>query len=116
MKIKLWIDDRRLPPDWSWAWAVNSWQAIQYLHAACKIGGPTIEFISFDHDLGGNDTAMSVADELEWLVHIGEMRMPEWQIHSSNPPGRLNLMRALRSAERFEAAWEERLRQILRAA
>ena len=110
MKVKLWIDDCRLPPDWTWAWATNSWQAIQYLHAA-KTGAFRLELISFDHDLGGIDTAIRVANELEQLVYNGELHMPAWAIHSANPPGRKNLERALRSADRFAQQWENRLAQ-----
>ena len=109
MNIKLWIDDCRRPPAWDWAWATNSWQAIEYLYAACEVGGPTIEIISFDHDLGGADTSMRVANELERLVYDGIILMPDWEIHSANPPGRANLARALTSADRFAKQWRDRL-------
>jgi hypothetical protein len=53
--------------------------------------------ISFDHDLGGNDTAMVF---LGWLAREywdGESPIPMWKIHSDNPVGRQNIRSFMRS-------------------
>jgi hypothetical protein len=47
--------------------------------------------ISFDHDLGGADTAMVF---LRWLANDfwdGNMPVPEFHIHSANPVGKANI-------------------------
>lgn len=52
------------------------------------------EFISFDHDLGGDDTSMEF---LKWLTdkwldgEFGDYPIPEYQIHSANPIGAANI-------------------------
>ena len=91
---KLWIDDLREPPDEDWCWAKTSGVAI-----SCLLIGPVTE-ISFDHDLGGDDTTMSVAKLIEQRAHDGA-KPPKWRIHSANPVGRKNLEAALASADRL---------------
>lgn len=90
--MKLWIDDLRAPPD-GWVWVKTSAQAIDQL-------GCEVEEISFDHDLGGDDTAMPVAQCIEYMAHEGLLPPPKWHIHSANPVGRANLKAALESADR----------------
>lgn len=46
------------------------------------------DFISFDHDLGGEDTAMVFVKA--WVEVIGK-KFPAFYIHSSNPIGKENL-------------------------
>jgi hypothetical protein len=91
---KLWIDDLREPPSEDWCWAKTSATAI-----SCLLIGPVAE-ISFDHDLGGDDTTMPVARLIEQRAYDGA-KPPVWNIHSANPVGRRNLEAALRSAERL---------------
>lgn len=93
---KLWIDDLREPPDESWHWAKSSGVAI-----SCILSGP-FALVSFDHDLGGDDTAMPVARLIEERAHDG-IEPPRWAIHSANPVGRKNLRAALESADRLWA-------------
>ena len=64
--MKLWIDDIRVPPDECWHWAKSSKEALDVL-------GCDVCEISFDHDLGGDDTAMPVARRIEELAYLGEM-------------------------------------------
>jgi hypothetical protein len=92
--MKLWIDDLREPPGEEWLWAKTSAVAV-----ACLLIGPVSE-ISFDHDLGGDDTAMPVAKLIEQRSYDG-IRPPKWRVHSANPVGRANLEAALRSADRI---------------
>ena len=96
--MRLWIDDIRLPPDSSWTWAKTSQEALALLNSDCTE-------ISFDHDLGGDDTSMPVARRVEELAFSGEQAPPIWHIHSANPVGRQNLKAALESADRF---WNRR--------
>jgi hypothetical protein len=57
--------------------------------------------VSFDHDLGGDDTSIPVAKRIEEMAFNGERAPPRWHIHSANPIGRKNLEAALQSADRF---------------
>lgn len=96
MGYRLFIDDERSPPEDGGEWVVarSSNAAIKLL----KDRGPP-DFISFDHDLGGDDTSIKVID---WL--IGEMLFAEesidlrwvkfprnYYVHSQNPVGRKNI-------------------------
>jgi hypothetical protein len=92
--MKMRLDDIRTPPDSSWRWAKSSGEAMEMFCA-------DVTEMSFDHDLGGDDTAMPVAKRLEELAHAGECQRITWRIHSPNPVGRANLEAALKSADRF---------------
>jgi hypothetical protein len=87
--MRLWIDDLRAPPDDTWTWVQSSAHAIALLEIQ------NFDIISFDHDLGGNDTAMRVVDWLDEVMYFGLIPTFEWRIHSANPVGRLNLAIAL---------------------
>jgi hypothetical protein len=99
--MKLWIDDLRPPPDAEWTWARTSAEALAHIKR-----GITTE-ISFDYDLGGDDTALPVAQWIERCAHDRTMEPVRWQVHSANPVGRANLEACIRSAERFWARWHE---------
>ena len=101
--MKLWIDDLREPPDDSWAWVKSSGQARGAMVLCAKMRTPVTE-ISFDHDLGDDDTAMPVARMLEEGAHEGTLPPIKWHIHSANPVGRMNLKAALESADRYWSA------------
>lgn len=91
--MKLWIDDvRPAPPDWVWAMTLG--EALDLIEDA------DCDEVSLDHDLGGDDTAMPVAQRIEQRAFDGERAPPKWYVHSANPVGRKNLEAALRSAER----------------
>ena len=94
--MRLWIDDVRPPPDEYWHWAKTSKEALDVL-------GCDVQEISFDHDLGGDDTTMPVACEIERRAFAGRPIPPVWHIHSANPVGRRNLEAALRKAEFFRS-------------
>lgn len=85
--MKFWIDDLRDPknfvsdPD-EWIWIKNSFDAICYLNKA-MLKGWTIEKISFDHDLGGDDTTRPV---VLWMCE-NDFWPTQASVHSSNPPG-----------------------------
>ena len=95
--MKLWIDDKRLPPDDSWTWAKTSEEATRLFHE-----NKVVE-ISFDHDLGGDDNPVRLADEIEEKAFWDELPRLKWNVHSGNPPGRDRIKRAL---ERADERWE----------
>lgn len=76
---QLWIDDLRLPPE-GWTWAKTSAEAITILETSLG----DITAISFDHDLGGDDTTRPVA---LWLAERGAFP-EEVYIHSANIVGK----------------------------
>jgi hypothetical protein len=86
----LYIDDLRTPPNDEWVIARSSSEAIGLMQ---KLGCP--RKISFDHDLGGSDTAMVVA---KWMVEAdldssGQFIPVDFvfEIHSANPVGSANI-------------------------
>lgn len=88
-EVKLWIDDCRDQPDPSWILARTSDQAIDIIKHS---GMP--DMISFDHDLGGDDTAMKVVHFIinSWLDKTLEMpKNFEYLVHSANPVGAENI-------------------------
>jgi hypothetical protein len=74
---KLWVDDLRPAPD-GWLWAKTSAEAIDVL------GGGTIDAVSFDHDLGGEDTTRPV---VLWLCEHDTWPL-KVHVHTANPVGR----------------------------
>jgi len=95
MKYKLFLDDDcktpgmeafRYPPDNSYLSATSSMEAQKIV---LEHGIP--EFIDFDHDLSGNDTAMIF---LRWLANTypeGIKQILGYRIHSRNPDGAKNI-------------------------
>lgn len=89
MTWKLFIDDER---DLSYIGVLDTvlWEVARSTEQAKVLveylGPPS--YISFDHDLGGEDTAMVF---LKWLADNYFTQPPEYSIHSSNPVGRSNI-------------------------
>ena len=76
--MKLWVDDLREPgPEWKWAKSSN--EAIRYLLVN------TVEEISFDHDLGGDDTTRPV---VLWMINHNYDWPAIVRVHTANPVGR----------------------------
>lgn len=92
---KMFIDDVRMPPQGDWVVVRSSNEAISYIQAN---GMPA--FISFDHDLGGDDTTMVFLRDLVDLVWNGEDAPPAYEVHSANPVGRLNIVSFMDSWKR----------------
>lgn len=69
--MKLWIDDLRTPPDDTWLWAKTSSEALTILRSAylSLVGLAPVQeditAVSFDHDLGGDDTTRPV---IMWMA------------------------------------------------
>jgi hypothetical protein len=99
---KLFIDDLREPVSSSWKVARTSAQAIALLEAQ----GCPVE-ISFDHDLGGDDTAMVVVNRLiEMDLDASGEFIPDgftFSVHSANPVGRDNIVGRLRGYLNYRA-------------
>jgi hypothetical protein len=97
-EIRLWIDDLRPAPDASWTIARSSAAAIGILSSGRVVR------VSFDHDLGGSDTAMRV---IEWLEVRCEQDptfpLPAATVHSANPVGAARLRDALAAIARRRA-------------
>lgn len=90
--MKLWIDDvRPAPKGWTWA---KTLQEASHLYFTNEI-----EEISFDHDLGGDETTRPLADLIECYATQG-YKPPKWHVHSANPVGRERLKAALTNADR----------------
>lgn len=93
----LFLDDERFPPERGQAWNIvrSSREAIEWCE---RHGAPS--FISFDHDLGGDDTALKV---VHWLIDrdldAAYAWLPEdfdFVVHSQNPVGAQNIEGLLR--------------------
>ena len=90
MSYNLFIDDERFPPDDGREWVIvrSSEEAIEYVRTR---GIP--DFISYDHDLGGYDTAMRF---IRWMIDCYledtfDTFPVNYTIHSQNPIGALNI-------------------------
>ena len=77
-------------------WVKTPEECIQAIQETKKI-----DLISFDHDLGGDLTAIPVAEYLEAGAYHKTLPKIQWKIHSMNPIGRKNLERILKRADRF---------------
>lgn len=90
MTYKLFVDDERFPAGDIAEWVIcrTSKEAIKYVK---KNGMPS--FISFDHDLGGEDTAMKFVDWLvSELLNLDSPNVPfDYYVHSQNPIGAKNI-------------------------
>ena len=101
MTYKMFIDDERYPPSGKGEWGVVRSSAGAII-AVLTRGVPN--FISFDHDLGGSDTAMVFIDWLVEKVMDKELSIPadfSYTIHSQNPVGKYNIDIYLKSFLNF---------------
>jgi hypothetical protein len=79
--MRLWIDDVREAPS-GWVWRTNSRTAILTLEW-CKLLNERPKAVSFDHDLGLDDTTRPV---VLWMCE-NEFWPVECYVHSANPVG-----------------------------
>jgi hypothetical protein len=80
---KLYIDDLREVPDISWTVVRNSNTAIIMLDGLMQ-QGITVDSVSFDHDLGGDDTTRRV---VIWMIE-NEYYPQSAIVHTANGVGR----------------------------
>ena len=85
----LWIDDKRPAPE-PFRHCRNYKEAIASINyfSTCEGG---IDFISFDHDLGGKKSGYDIA---KYLVE-NHIPVQCYAVHSSNPVGRFNIEQLL---------------------
>lgn len=83
--LRLWIDDLRAPPDDTWDCVTTSEAAIALLKNFQREGMLWLprEAVSFDHDLGGDDTSRKV---VLWMIE-NNFRFDNYYVHSANPVG-----------------------------
>lgn len=98
-KLKLFIDDERYPVDNSFRVVRTSKEAMNFV----KTNGMP-DFISFDHDLGGSDTAMVFVN---WLIdydldHDVIKKYFAFYVHSQNPIGKKNIEGTINGYLRFK--------------
>lgn len=96
--MKLFIDDIRTPPDDSWKVAKNSNEAKKFIE---DYGIP--DCISFDHDLGEDDTSMIFVN---WLIdQILDKNVVfskfKFFVHSDNPVGSKNIEETIKNFWKF---------------
>jgi hypothetical protein len=98
--FRVWLDDERQMPD---DFDIHIKTADELIDL---IRQNQVKFISFDHDLGEpiDKNGYSVAKVIEQLAFEG-IQPPEWQIHSANSVGRMNIRKAMESAEKLFERW-----------
>ena len=93
--MRVWLDDvRPMPADFD----------VHCRTADCAIaliGSYLVDHISFDHDLGSEDTGYDVAKVIEEMAADGECGPPTYAIHSANPVGRKNIEDAMQNAQKL---------------
>lgn len=97
--MKLFIDDERFPPDDGADWHIvrSSKEAIDYVS---ENGFP--DFISFDHDLGGQDTSMVFLHAVSDSILEFDSMPFAYYVHSQNPIGVANIHGLLNSLAKFQ--------------
>lgn len=89
MASKLFIDDIRNPPDDSWIVTRDIKSTIDFLS---NNGIPDV--ISFDHDLGGDETSIAIINYIIEEILDDNLCLPKdfvYYIHSANPVGSENI-------------------------
>lgn len=128
MKLKIWLDDIRTPPDDSWIW-------VKRYDQFCELLYTEIDEVSFDHDIGlwrHTRNGKPAINEWEMLhkslypnhyTEHGEheypktgydcakalvrahmdgriTKIPKWHVHSANPVGAENIRSLLNNYEK----------------
>jgi hypothetical protein len=94
MSYALFIDDERFPP--SGSHSIIARTSVEAFGVVLARGMP--DFISFDHDLGGDDTAMKFLHDLaDYALDHGIDFSFDYYIHSQNPIGAANIDGFIRS-------------------
>ena len=106
--MRIWLDDYRPAPEYDKVTGreLPKWTVVKTSAECIKLvetGG--VKFISFDHDLLGDDTGYKVAMRIEELAAAGKIPPIDYAVHSGNPVGAKRIDQAMKSAWRF---WEQR--------
>ena len=104
--MKLWLDDRRGPPDEGWVHVYTPDEVIETLKA-----GKVTE-LSLDHDLGIFTAEREITgyDVLLWIereVAEGRFQAPKLDVHSANPVARRRMQQAIASIRRLAESRED---------
>lgn len=102
---KWFIDDERFPAGNVEDWVVfrTSKEVIEYT----KVHGLP-DFVSFDHDLGGEDTSMVFINWLIEQVLDGTILFPagfDFDVHSQNPIGAKNIFSKMENLLIDQGVW-----------
>lgn len=90
MTYKLFVDDIRDPITNDWIIARSSSEAITIVAE-----NSVPEYISFDHDLGGDDTSIVFINWLTEQLLDCKLQLPDnfdYSVHSQNPIGKNNII------------------------
>lgn len=97
-RMSVWVDDLRpLPADADreggvqWAVRDKMYQAIFLLNAMRNDSRTEFVELSLDHDMGGDETTMDI---VKWMAENNYWPQTV-TVHTQNPVGRENLLRAL---------------------
>lgn len=88
---KLYLDDLRPIPNGY----IGLRSYAEFVTYITESGLP--DFISFDHDLGLEESGYDCA---KWLVNYcldNELRLPQFDVHSKNPVGKENILSLLQN-------------------
>lgn len=100
---KLWLDDQYDEPEMPFRHPPKGFTPAKSSGEAMILiknkGIPS--FISFDHDLGGDDNAVSF---ITWMSNsYYSHAVPDYQIHSANPVGALNIRSKMDSWQKSQS-------------
>ena len=92
--IKLWLDDVRTAPE-GWRWVKTAEEAFELFLSG------EVEEASLDHDLGRKSSGYDLLVWIEEALHEGRMsELPSIKVHSMNPVGKANMMKAIEAIKR----------------
>jgi hypothetical protein len=100
--MKLYLDDIRTPND-------NSWTIVRSYHDFIQVVSQSfkeIKVISFDHDLGSEETGFDCAKFLVEYCMNNQVLPPQCYSHSANPSGRTNIIELINCFLRFNEVLE----------
>jgi hypothetical protein len=93
--MRIWLDDeRKMPPDFD-TWVKTETAAIRLVRTK------KVSYISFDHDLGEGGSGYKVATFIEKEAFYDRLPRISWAVHSQNPVGKQNIMKAMNNADRY---------------
>jgi hypothetical protein len=98
---RLFIDDERFPTDHELDRYTIVRSSQEAYHQVVSRGIPI--FISFDHDLGGNDTSMKFIHRMTDYILDMDLKFPanfDFYVHSQNPIGKTNIEESMKNLVR----------------
>ncbi|MFA5071237.1 MAG: cyclic-phosphate processing receiver domain-containing protein [Candidatus Pacearchaeota archaeon] len=104
MKIRIWLDDVRSIPTHPTYTAIGFTHICKnYEEAISLLETGDVVYLDFDHDLGEGLSGYDVACWIEKAAFEKRIQKLEWSVHSQNPTGARNIVRAMQKAEKY---WE----------